>query len=659
MKYRNIAKKGRKMEQPTDDKGSEHYGLEVTIKERAKSQSPCRDIDAFFHRSSSPSFKKRAFESYFVPLEDIKTNHTHLNECQYLDTKDPLDIEKTDTYSRRLPLTKQQLSLVEEESTQDLDSNLPSLSPETSFNDKHRNPKQDFTLLNVKKHTEKGEEYTRNTQNFSNESKTYRSFYEDFNNHDNPFRNNFSSTIINTDSSSKDSGYPESVMKDDKTCVQNYSLPPATILRKANSDNNLHNQPKSLDSASSESHEKNYQNTYPPDKKWSETLNHSRLLYKDFFLKKEGHLAVPPQNSPDRPGLINKKSEANYANTNLNDNVEREISEYPKYLLNSSTKAYTSKVIEDYKREIEAINNLHELTLKDIKTETISPTPLHIETMYEQSNNHYEDKHNSIESSQNSYETNDSPVEDKTNNQTDISKVTTRELINNYFKIKHDYPKGTKENVLKKLKKFEKKLNNLKSDNKSSKLDWKNNKSNIRPGQEAVKHQSPKNIFTTKIPLSSRIESVQNDKDVESWISLSVPTPRTMDAVDNVETLAEVPKEHSRTATPEEVTVPVPVTTEEKPTTNITPREEIKAKELDSKATVLDIYSMLKEIESYGDNPVTTVTNVEENKEEVPKEGNRASTPKDNFMYAFKHYRILIKTYWPLDLYLYILQGNF
>ncbi|XP_045536522.1 centrosomal protein of 131 kDa [Papilio machaon] len=653
LKYRNVAKKGRKMEQQqtNDDKGNEQYGLEITIKERAKSQSPCRDIDAFFHRSASPSFKKRAYESYFVPLDNNKnkSDHDNLSEHQLLDSDEiPLDMQKEiDAYSRRLPLTKQQLSLVEEESTQDLESipsnNLPSLSPEASLNEKHRNPnKQDFTILNIKTHTEKGENYTRNQQNFSNESKTYRSFYEDFNNHDNTFKNNFSSTVIHTDSSSKDSGYPESVTKEDKMYVQNFSLPSATILRKSSSDNNLHEQPKSLDSASLGSNEKDYHNMYPPDKKWAEPLNHSRLLYKDFFLKKEGHLAVPPQNSPDRSCLTHK-SEANYANTNLNDeNVEREISEYPKYLLNSSTKAYTSKVIDDYKREIEAINNLHELTLKDIKTDSISPTPLHIETMYEQSNNRYEDKHNSIESSQNSYETSASPMEDKncTNNKRDISKVTTRELIQNYFKIKHDYPKGTKENVLKNLKKFEKKLNNLKTDNKSPKLEWKNNKSNLsRPGQETVKHQSPKNIFTTKIPLSSRIESVQNDKDVESWMSLTFPTPRRtpIDTVDNAETIADVPKENPRTTTPKEASV-----TEEGPTpTNVTPErptttEVVKTRELDSKATVLDIYSMLKEIESYGDNPVTTVTNVEEVNEEVPKDENRASTPKDNFTEIFE-----------------------
>ncbi|XP_013170159.1 PREDICTED: centrosomal protein of 131 kDa isoform X2 [Papilio xuthus] len=624
LKYRNIAKKGRKMEQQTnDDKGNEHFGLEVTIKERAKSQSPCRDVDTFFHRCASPSFKNRAYESYFVPLDDKNKSDHNLNERQLLDSDElRLDMQKEiDAYSRRLPLTKQQLSLVEEESTQDLESipsnNLPSLSPEASLIEKKRNTnKQDFTIHNVMTHTDKNDDYSRN-QHISNESKTYRSFYEDFNNHDHAYKNNFSSTVIQTDSSSKDSGYPESVVKEDKNYVQNFSLPSATVLRKSSSDNNLHDQPKSLDSASLGSDEKNYHNTYPPDKKWAEPLNHSRLLYKDFFLKKEGHLAVPPQNSPDRPGI--QQNETNYANKNLNDEKdEREISEYPKYLLNSSTKAYTSKVIEDYKREIEAINNLHELTLKDIKTDSISPTPLHIETMYEQSNNQCEDKHNSIESSQKSYETSDSPVEDKNcaNNKTDISKVTTRELIQNYFKIKHDYPKGTKENVLKNLKKFEKKLNNLKTDSKSPKIDWKN-KSNIsRPGQETVKHQSPKNIFTTKIPLSSRIESVQNDKDVESWMSLTVPTPTT-----------EVPKENQRTTTLEEAL------TENTTPRNVTPTEEVvKTRELDSKATVLDIYSMLKEIESYGDNPVTN----EEIKEELPKDENRVSTPKDNFTEIFE-----------------------
>lgn len=43
--------------------------------------------------------------------------------------------------------------------------------------------------------------------------------------------------------------------------------------------------------------------------------------------------------------------------------------EYPEYLEKTESKVYTSKVIEDYKKEIATINNFHDLTLKDIRNQ--------------------------------------------------------------------------------------------------------------------------------------------------------------------------------------------------------------------------------------------------------------------------------------------------
>ncbi|CAH2048787.1 unnamed protein product, partial [Iphiclides podalirius] len=261
--------------------------------------------------------------------------------------------------------------------------------------------------------------------------------------------------------------------------------------------------------------------------------------------------------------------------------------------------------------------------------------------MFEHSNNLFEDKHDSIESSQKSSEESDTRVDDKNslhNNKTDISKVTTKELIQNYFKVKHDYPKGTKANIIKNLKKFEKKINNLKPDEKCSntKLEQKNGKSNsAKHVQINIKNQSPKNIFTTKIPLSARIESVQNDKDVDSWISLTVPSPRPID-VNHTEA-----REDSKTVSPTSDTKSIDAENSSKdggnplPASSNTKEESAKVKDLDDKSTVLDIYSMLKEIESYGDNPVTTANlDTTTKKNEVQIE--RPPTPKDNFLEIFE-----------------------
>ncbi|XP_068633207.1 centrosomal protein of 131 kDa [Battus philenor] len=638
VKYRNMIKRGRKVEEPSNaDRVNLNYGLEITITERAQVHSPCRSKDNVFHRSASPTMKNKTYESYFVSFDNSNKCDNYTDKL--FDTEDKqFDVEP---YSSKAKLTKQQLSLVEEESTQDPESissnNLKSLM--TSLNDTNENVKNKQGNFAVSDLTDVEKDYAhlRCSPNISNESRTYRNFYDDFDpNNEDMFKNNFSSTVIHTDSSSKDSGYPDSVIKDDRIYSQNFSLP-STMLKKSNSDNRLQDQPKSLDSASTVSNDNNYHKTYPLDKKWTEPLNHSRLLYKDFFLKKEGHIALPPNNSPDRQDESTKTENK----ISIDTNDETKSFEYPTYLLNSTTKAYTSKVIEDYKREIEAINNLHELTLKDIKTEAISPTPMNIDVIFEHNNSHFEEKYDSIESSQKSSDNSDTIVKDKNsldNNKADTSKVNTKDLIRNYFKVKHDYPKITKENVIKNLRKYEKKINNFKTENaSSSKSDCKNNRSVItKSPQDNMKYQTPKSIFTNKIPLSSRIESVQNDKDVDSWMSLTVPSPRTIDVVTT---------EH--TATPEENTeeeneIITPVRTgndlvqKETPVDPTSTIDEPKPKELDSKSTVLDIYSMLKEIESYGDNPVATTPN-EDITEKVAKEEERsASTPKDNFMEIFE-----------------------
>ncbi|KAJ8731186.1 hypothetical protein PYW07_004350 [Mythimna separata] len=627
-KYRNIAKKSRKPMENTiseDHVTSQEYGLEVKIIERG--QSPTRNKNIFHGRCLSPSFKTRAYESYFIPLDSEK-KEGELGQRSYSDTSIQSEVEKAiDTYSRRLTVSKQQLSLVEEESTQDCESvpsqHMSSLSPEMSLEDKINNGDRN------ENHAARNNYVADFKQSYMSDPRTYTSFYDDF--RKNPvdsYKNKLSSTIVHTDSSSKDSGYPDSGPNDDRFYGQNYSLPNTSILKQSSSHGKVEEQPKSLDSVSTTSNDKGYHTSFPSDKKgqWAEPLNHSRLLYKDFFLKKEGHIALPPQNSPSKrdipvPGSSEGTDEIKSDNTDSN-------LDYPPYLINSSTKAYTSKVIEDYKKELEAINNLHDLTIKDIKTDAVSPTPLNIDKMFEDASN-FDDNKDTSESSQESNLTEQPVVKNKNSLLTkpDVSKISTKELIQNYLKVKEgDYSNTTKP------KKPERKVNNASSGESSLgyKQEW-NNKISNKSGHKSpvpvnIRNQTHKNMYTIKTPISARIESVQNDKDIDSWMSLSAPSPRILE-IDETE---DKPLQ-SEPSKPKDKVEPVgpssPVRTEEK--------ESKTPKELSSQSSVFDIYSMLKEIESYGENPVTAVTNKILSEPETKKEEENFS-PKDNFMEIFE-----------------------
>lgn len=632
IKYRNIAKKGRKqMESSFSDERNNidnNYGLEVTITEKPRSPLPSRNRDLIQMRNASSHVKNKNYEAYFFSIDgDIKTTDGLSGRVSFAPGNPEIE-RSLDPYTHSLGLTKQQLSLVEEESTQDLDS-IPSqtmldLSRKSSL-DNDANFLGHGDITDVSKYNpqnkicnfSKPTALTIDTQNYSN-------FYKDFHNSQDTAKTKFSSTAIHTDTSSKDSGYPDSGLREEKVLSPKYSLPSTSFFQKTDFKLETQDRPKSLEYPIAKDYSDNL------GEKWMEPLNHSRLLYKDFFLKKEGHVALPPQNTPT-------KNERTIPGTSEHDSdkIEQENSnlEYPTYLLNSTTKAYTSKVIEDYKKELEAINNLHELTLKDIKTDAISPTPLNIDEMFEQNSGNFSDEKKELsENSQVDSNISDIPTTSDKNSldmhKQDISKVTTKELIQNYLKVKNEY---TKEGTFKNVKKFDKKLNNMNSkleENSSYKQYWNNRNAKIIADKSNLpaNMRPQKNAFTMRTPLSARIDSVQNDKDIESWMSLSAPSPRVL-AIDNVEAKIEEPAE-SNSKTPEkvetEVKVPSPVSTSS---------ESQAPKELNSKSTVLDIYSMLKEIESYGDNPVTSVTdsNITTTEPEA-KEQERSDTAKDNFM---------------------------
>lgn len=661
LKYRNIAKRGKKhMDNVYGERPSQDYDLEIKITERPpRPSSPSKNKDAYGGRSLSPSFKTRSYESYFIPLDSDKKGEDSLEgRVSFGNPNIQAEVEQAiDTYSRRLTLTKQQLSLVEEESTQDLESvpshNLSSLSPEHSLNDannaKDINLDGDLTGRNTYVVALKDDEYPK-TQNFMCEARTYNSFYDDFrSNNIESYKVKMSSTVVHTDSSSKDSGYPDSGANDEKAFRQNYSLPHSSslILKKSSSHAKIEDQPKSLDSASTCSNDKYYHKTFPLDKKWTEPLNHSRLLYKDFFIKKEAHIAVPPQNTPTKTVPDNIPGASDAADSNERKNVKDDL-EYPSYLVNSTTKAYTSKVIEDYKRELEAINNLHELTLKDIKTDAVSPTPLNIDRMFEQNSGHFEDdKKDSGEISQESSSLSETPKVNNNaleNSKRDVSKISTKELIQNYLKVKEgDY---NKDFLPKTLNKYDnKKQTNVGSSSISSRFEEssagvKQNWNNRTPKSSNskttipcnIRNQTQKNVYSTstRAPMSARIEGVQNDKDIDSWMSLSVSSPRMLD-IEEVQSPGE-PSAEIATNTKEdkiskEVTPPTAVVTQDKEVKDLT-----KPKELSSNSTVFDIYSMLKEIESYGDNPVRSVSTVELTPAPETKKEDENTTPKDHFM---------------------------
>lgn len=631
-KYRNIAKKSRKPMENTiseDNITSQEYGLEVKIIERG--QSPTRNKNIFHGRCLSPSFKTRAYESYFIPLDSEK-NETEFGRQTYSDTNIQSEVEKAlDTYSRRLTLSKQQLSLVEEESTQDCESvpsqHMSSLSPEMSLEDRNNKGDHSEHLAGKKTYVAdfKHDDFDKISQSYMCEPRTYTNFYDDF--RKNPmdsYKNKLSSTVVHTDSSSKDSGYPDSGANDDRFYAQNYSLPNTSVLKQSTLHDKVDEQPKSLDSVSTNSNDKVYHKTFPSDKKgqWAEPLNHSRLLYKDFFLKKEGHVALPPQNSPSKSNIpIAGSSEG--TDEIKSDNTDSNL-DYPPYLINSTTKAYTSKVIEDYKKELEAINNLHDLTIKDIKTDAVSPTPLNIDKMFEEASN-FDDNKDTSDSSQKSNITDQSSGKTKNSlvSKPDISKVSTKELIQNYLKVKE----GDYSNVPKAAKKPDTKVSNGGSGESSLgfKQEWNNKstKGGIKsPIPVNIRNHTQKNMYTIRTPMSARIESVQNDKDIDSWMSLSAPSPRILE-IDETE---ENPRKTEPSKTEEKVEParpPSPVRAEEK--------EPKTPKELSSQSSVFDIYSMLKEIESYGENPVTAVTNKILSEPESKKE-EESFSPKDNFM---------------------------
>ncbi|XP_059052047.1 centrosomal protein of 131 kDa [Achroia grisella] len=652
LKYRNIVKKGRKvMDTNTyEEKNNPDYGLEIKITERPlRIQSPTRNEAMYDHGATH--FKSRAYESYFVPLDaESKAIECGLSDCISFGPNNlQAEVEEAiDKYSKRLTLTKQQLSLVEEESTQDLESipsqHMPSLSPENSLdqprNIKEGDTEENFTGRNT--YVIDKEDYTK-SQNY--EPRTYSSFYDDFHiNPLDPYKSKMSSTVIYTDSSSKDSGYPDSAANDNKNYGQTYSLPSSSLLKKSKSYNKIEDQPKSLDSVSTNSNDKGYHKTYPLDKKsqWTEPLNHSRLLYKDFFLQKEGHQALPPQNSPNKENTNNVPS-TNEIIDGVKPEKQTENLEYPSYLRNSSTKAYTSKVIEDYKKELEAINSLHKLTLKDIKTDPISPTPLNIDKMFEPSGPFIEDKKDcsdeSRESSDVAGETakNTDTNNSLDNNSRDISKVSTKELIQNYLKVKEgDYTKGY-QGIPKNLRKTDRKLDNISTkfgESSTFKQEWnnRNSKSNVKSTIPVnIRNQTQKTNYSARVPLSARIESVQNDKDIDSWMSLSAPSPRILE-INEVEPpiithVNSDPKSHGDESTIEKNDYT-------QPTPSKTGNEESKPKELNTNSTVFDIYSMLKEIESYGDNPVSTVSVDMPNPSENTQEEDTAT--KDNFMEIFE-----------------------
>nr|XP_026486552.1 centrosomal protein of 131 kDa-like [Vanessa tameamea] len=629
IKYRNIAKKGRKqIDCASNDErinNGHNYGLEVTITEKSRSPSPTRFRDLSQVRSASPQFKNKTFESYFLSIDgDIKSGDGLSGRVSFAPVNSEAD-KSIDTYTHRLGVTKQQLSLVEEESTQDLDSipsqNMTNFSPKSTPDNNEKDPVED-EILNVSRVKGNFFNYSKPPDTLMIDSQNYSNFYDDFH------KSKFSSTAIHTDTSSKDSGYTDSGLREEKVLSPKYSLPSTSFTKRP--DFTLENQvrAKSLEYPITKEDYCGYES----ENKCVEPLNHSRLLYKDFFLKKEGHVALPPQNTPTKCDVpIPGASECD---------IEKEDKEnsnlvYPTYLLNSTTKAYTSKVIEDYKKELEAINNLHELTLKDIKTDAISPTPLNIYELFEQnSNNFSDDKKDSSENSQESSNISDIPtLSDKNSletNKKDITKVTTKELIQNYLKVKNDY---TKDGFSKNFKKFDKKLNNINSkseENSSYKQFWNNRNSKINDKNNLpvnMRHQ--KNVITARVPLSARIDSVQNDKDIESWMSLSAPSPRLLE----INSVKEEQDEKSVESKPSEKKIENVV--ENTNYVGVVSETETP-KELNAKSTVLDIYSMLKEIESYGDNPVTSVTNTNIIPEPEKKEEERCNTPKDNFMEIFE-----------------------
>lgn len=628
LKYRNMVKKDKKNDlNNTQSKDSDTFNLDVKIKEKNyKFTQPNDDLQC-----CKPSEPKSTYESYFLPFHDKENNKIKEHTRQDSSTPDPLSNEvdqAIDYYSRQLTLTKQQLSLVEEESTQDFSSLSPensmdNMNPVSIYNvDEHKIDSHNDTNTCHSKNTNLlKDDYQKISHNFINkmpyEERTYKSFYSDIKKSDiESMKSRLSSTLLHTDISSKDSGYTDSGSNDEKP----FKFPLANASNMLKKDIN-HGESKSLDNSRTYNIENTYLDTYPPNKKkydYHEPINHSRLLYKNFFLKKEINGPKPPQNSPSKSEIENNGTEEfKESNKEL---VDISDIEYPKYLLNSSTKAYTSKVIDDYKKEIDAINNLHELTLKDIKSEAISPTPLNIDKMFEQNSGDF-----ITDSSSNSQESNLSANKEVHTNvsnikqlKKDISLISTKELIHDYLKVKeNDY---YKEPLTKTLRKIDAKYS-------GSDFIKKINNKKVTPRNPLTKTEMQN--FASKTPLSARIESVQNDKDIDSWMSLSAPSPRVKEISDNeIKPINDNDKLSKDTK--EYIVDIIPLEKEEQSKSPKDIETKDKAKDLDTNASVLDIYSMLKEIESYGEHPVAVEK--ENINSTLEKDDKSSPEPKDNFM---------------------------
>ncbi|CAH2108847.1 unnamed protein product [Euphydryas editha] len=242
-------------------------------------------------RSASSHVKNKNFEAYFFSIDgDIKTTDG-LSGCVSFAPIN-FEIERSlDPYTHNLGLTKQQLSLVEEESTQDLDS-IPSqimidLSRE-SFLDNNEKFIAHDDIINGSNYKSKDKTYNcAKPTALMIDTQNYSDFYNDFHNsHSDANKTKFSSTAIHTDTSSKDSGYPDSGLREEKALSPNYSLPSKSFSQKTDFKLETTDRPNSLEYPIT----KDFSDDL--EKKWEEPLNHSRLLYKDFFLKKEGHVDI-------------------------------------------------------------------------------------------------------------------------------------------------------------------------------------------------------------------------------------------------------------------------------------------------------------------------------------------------------------------------------
>ncbi|GBP90299.1 hypothetical protein EVAR_67820_1 [Eumeta japonica] len=621
------------------------YDVDVKITERAQTLNAVGMDDGRFHDQGSMSpVAKAHFDSHFIPFEKDVSKGKKNESLDFDDSK----IGNTSTrnnYSRNL--TKQQLSLVEEESIPDLESvpsqNLSSSSLENSDGF----IKLSKTIENINQNLNNGNNHFKENESKKLDStsksvineenvKSYDNFYADFNHGNSKTHNtDLSSTRMHSDVLSKDSEYQEIILTEEKNFKNDYSLPNSTSLFAERNTKIYSYQPRSLENISINEDSRNiFTKSIASDIKndWKESLSHSRLLHKDFFLNVEGTPFVPQ--SPRQKRDVGHKEAVPSVNSSTNDIKNENIAaEYPSYLLNSTTKAYTSKVIEDYKKEIQAINNMHDLTLKDIKTDTVSPTPLHLDRMVEEHAELRKEKSNYGFQDSKKLDVNSVKTTCNTNKQ-DITKVSTKELIQNYLKVK-----GGDYIMAKNSKKSFTKSNSDGEESTNQKWDWKNKVTNNEIDKNfknsSLKNQTKNNDVTYRnIPLSARIESVQNDKDVVSWMSMSAPSPRVFEVDEICDQPIDKSKERDENIISSgsgDATKSNTQKVENKDKNqNIEELEVHKPRELTNNSTVFDIYSMLREIESYGENPFHV--NKSESEPQNSQEEEKISTPKDNFI---------------------------